>query len=224
MSSTESPDGNTPDLAPGLAPCGCPADAAGQGHHNHVCLIRQTMHVHSEPIPGEPGRAYSLQVLASGNSVWGDDRVLPDHAVLQIKAPVPPGVEVGLWQRQGPALARLSESAFIRCVGNSCSTGGCGLCDACTSYSNQVQNCVVDAAEARRAIAAALAALHDATKSWSKLSAHDTGDSSDLSSRDASDGARGLDDASYSLRMVDAVLARHIEHLDHLSQLTADPD
>lgn len=212
----------------GMAPCGCPATDAERGRHNHVCLISQTVHVHTDwlhttPKTGLGLRPLLLADLAAANPVWGRDEVLPDKAVLSLTAPVPPGVELGLWQRQGPDLVPLSDTEYVGGV-DSCTYGSCGLCDSCFRYRSYVENTIADTTDAIAAVAAARKAVADALAAWNKVAANGDGGNGELSSVDAEHGRRGLTDAGYHLRVTEGVLAQHVNAVRAMDPSREDLD
>lgn len=218
---------SSPSSTSSAAPCGCVADLAEQGRHSHVCLVYQTVHIPTEWIgSGHPqdGRPLLLQDLAAANPVWGDERVLPDRAVLRLIVPVPPGVELGLWQRQGPHLVPVTETEYTAAV-SACTYGTCDLCDTCLSYRAHAENCIADATDAEHATTAALQAIDNALTRWTTLCANsDAGDGFDLDARDRQYGRRGLDEAAYHLRVTQGVLTAHLVRIRKLDPSLHDLD
>lgn len=217
----------SPSTAPGVALCGCLATAVEQGRHNHVCLISQTVHLHTGWITSsnpQDRRPLLLHDLAAANPVWGEDEVLPDKTVLLLTASVSPGVDLGLWQRQATDLVPVTEAAYGASV-SACTYGSCGLCDTCFSYRARAENCIADATDAAQAVTSAAEALDDALAKWNTLCANsDAGDGFDLSGIVVRDGRRGLENARYHLRVTDGVLARHLAHITAMDPARDDLD
>lgn len=198
-----------------LAPCLCNGSAAAQGSHRQECLIHQTVARLDKHLSVDSDQDSSaIAELATSSTVWANADVLPDGAVLYLTKSPPPGLPVGLWQRQGKQLAPITADTYAHEV-KRCITNNCGLCHACWRDREYIGKRVDITRTTTAKVQATMNTLADAAPWVRAMAGWDSGDD-DLA--DGDDLQHDLDAAARHLRSLRRTVVAHLATAEKLEE------